>query len=236
MKLLMKQYVGLADESSLAFDLIEILSRTNEDSNSTQYEEAFMRLYRPSQNHEYDTHWTSLLLVSGRAYWKRVWIIQEIVSSERVLVRCGSRCAMWEDVVKAVLSVPTPGGRSRVSIVSLNFPELVGIGNVIPIDALRELTQEAKSKSEYISLLSAMHRSTKALSTIPNDKIYGLLAITKDGQDLIPRPIYTLSAEEVCIMTTAAIIAAGANLDIICYAEASSRKICPHGFRTGLMN
>ena len=216
-----------ADNSFLAFDLIQILSSTNDGSESTQHEKVLTRLYRPSENHEYDAHWTAFRQLSRRSYWTRVWIIQEIVASKKVLVRCGSRCALWEDVVKALLSVPTVGGRSRLSVVSRNFPELPGNMNVVPMDALRGFTQEAKSKSEYISLLSAMHRSTKALATIPSDKIYGLLAITKDGQDLIPHPVYTLSAEEVCTMTTAAIIAAGADLDIICYAEASSRKVLP---------
>ena len=216
-----------ADNSFLAFDLIQILSSTNDGSESTQYEQVLMRLYQPSENHEYDAHWSAFQRLSRRPYWARVWIIQEIVASGTVLVRCGSRCATWEDVVKAVLSVPTAGGRSRVSVVTRFFPVLASIGNVVPIDALRGFTQEAKSKREYISLLSAMHRSTKALATIPSDKIYGLLAITKDGQDLIPHPIYTLSAEEVCTMTTAAIISAGADLDIICYAKASPGRVLP---------
>lgn len=216
-----------ADNSSLAFDLIQILSRTNDGFESTQYEKVLMRLYRPSENHEYNTHWTAILLLFRRPYWARVWIIQEIVASSKVLVRCGSRCAMWEDLVKAVLSVPTAEGRSRVSVVSRVFSDLHGMTNVVSIDALRGITQEAKSKSEYISLLSALRRSTSALATIPSDKIYALLAITKDGQDLISHPTYTLSAEKICTMTTAAIIAATADLDIICYAEASPGRILP---------
>lgn len=216
-----------ADDSFLAFELIQILSRTNDDSESAQYEKVLMRLYRPSENHEYDAHWTALLLLSRRPYWKRVWIIQEIVASRNVLVRCGSRCAMWEDVVKAVLSIPTADGRSRLSVVSRVFPDLAGMANIVSIDTLRGFTQEAKSRSEYVGLLSAMHRSTTALATIPSDKIYGLLAITKDGQDLIPHPSYTMSAEEVSRMTTAAIVVASADLDIICYAKASPQRLLP---------
>ena len=89
-----------AEESSLAFDLIQILSRTNDDSKSARYEEALMRLYRPSENHKYDTHWNAFLLLFRRPYWGRVWIVQEVVSSKKVWVRCGSRYALWEDVSK----------------------------------------------------------------------------------------------------------------------------------------
>ena len=228
-----------AADSSLAFDLIQILSKVNNDSTSAQYEEALMRLYRPSETHRYDAHWTAILLLFRRPYWKRVWITQEIVSSGQVWIRCGRRCAIWEDVVRAVTSVPTAGGRSQISVVTQRLStNLASIRNVVTIDALRGFTQEAKSRSEYVSLLNAMNRSNTALATISSDKVYALLAITKDGQDLIPRPDYELSADELCIKTTSAIIAASADLDIICYAKASSRKTLPSWVPewTGLLN
>lgn len=217
-----------AADSPLAFDLVQILSKAKDDSTLAQYEEALMRLYKPSENPKYDAHWTSILVLFGRPYWRRVWIIQEIASSKKVWIRCGSQCAIWEDVVRAVLSIPTAGGRSRLSVVTQTFSSKLGsMENVVLIDALRGFTQDARSRSEYVSLLSAMTRSNTALATIPNDKIYGLLAIAKDGQDLIPRPNYELSAEEICMTVTAAIIAASADLDIICYTKASPRRALP---------
>ena len=65
------------------------------------------------------------------------------------------------------------------------------------------------------------------LATISSDKLYGLLAITNDGQDLIPYPTYRLIPEEICITTTAAMIVASADLDIVCYAKASPRRTLP---------
>lgn len=106
-----------------------------------------------------------------------------------------------------------------MSIVSRAFSS--NLESIVSIDALRGFTQKAKTKSDYVSLLNALNRSNEALATISSDKIYGLLAITKDGQDLIPHPDYTLSPEEVSTMTTTAIIVASADLDIICYAAAA---------------
>ena len=216
-----------ADNSFLAFELIQILSKANDGPGLAKYEKALMRLYRPSENHEYDAHWTAILSLFRRPYWTRIWIIQEIVAARKVHVRCGSQYARWEDLVKAALSIPTAGGRSLVSVVLRVFPELTGMPNVASIDAMRAFTQEAKSKSEYTSLLDALLRSTNALTTIPSDNVYALLAITKDGQDLMSHPNYRLSAEKACIMTTAAIITASADLDIICYAEVSPGRNLP---------
>ena len=64
-------------------------------------------------------------------------------------------------------------------------------------------------------------------ASTPNDKIYGLLAIAKDGQDLITHPDYELSAEEIYMTVTAAIIVASADLDIVCYTKASPRRTLP---------
>lgn len=199
----------------------------NDDSESARYEEALMRLYRPSKNHKYDSHRDALILFFRRPYWIRVWVIQEIASSKKVWVQSGSRCALWEEVVKVVESVPTAARRSRISIVTMAFPDLGYMKNVLSTDQLRRFSQEAKSKSDYVSLLNAMTRLSTALATILSNKIYGLLATTRDGQDLIPYPIYGLITEEICIITTTAIITTSADLDIICYAKVSPRRRLP---------
>ncbi len=214
-----------AEDSPLAFDLIRILSRTADDSASTQYEEALTRLYTASGNHKYNAHWKAYVLLFSRPYWQRIWIIQEIVSSKKVWIRCGLQCTEWGDIVVAMYSIKTILTRTRWAVSYRVFPS--NLMSIVSINVLRRISQKAKSRSDYFSLLNAMRLSEKALATIPTDKVYGLLAITKDGRELIPHPDYTLSAEELCRMTTAAIIKASTDLDIICYAETSHHKVLP---------
>lgn len=40
---------------------------------------------------------TALVSVCNRAYWSRVWIIQEILSASSVDVLCGSKVLVWEE-------------------------------------------------------------------------------------------------------------------------------------------
>ncbi len=217
-----------AEDSPLAFDLIRMLARTADDLTSTQYEEALTRLYKPSDNHKYNFHWKAFEFLLSRPYWQRIWIIQEIVSSTKVWIRCGLQCTKWVDLVVALKSIKPIFGRYGLSAMSRVLPFNLGyIGTILQINALQSISQKAKSRSDYVSLFNAMKRSNKALATIPTDKVYGLLAIAKDGRELIPHPDYTLSAEELCRLTTAAIITASTDLDIICYAETSHPRVLP---------
>ena len=220
-------WLGVENEDCpLAFDLINILAQPDDDP--AQYEDALTPLYRPSKNHEYEAHWKAFLRLFSRPYWRRVWIIQEIVASRKVRVQCGSYSVIWENLIAAANSVPTASKRSRITTVTRVFtPNIEHMMGIVSMNALRGIVQESKSKSEYVSLLNAMTRSNTALATILIDKVYALLAITKDGQDLIPHPDYTLSPEEICTTTTAAIITASADLDIICYAAPSHSMILP---------
>ncbi|MCJ1229251.1 hypothetical protein MMC12_005916 [Toensbergia leucococca] len=211
-----------ADNSRLALDLIHILSRADVDGGDvdlSDIEEAMRPLYQPSVHGKFGDHWAALQLLYDRPYWRRIWIIQEIAFAPNVLIRCGSQQETWENIAKATIMIPTAGGRSRISVVINNFRNIAGMGPIITINILRGLTQEAEGRHQYRSLLNVLTRSNNSLATIPSDKIYGILAITKDAHNLVPAPDYKLSAEEVCRMTTTAIIRASQDLDIICYGR-----------------
>lgn len=212
-----------ADNSNRAFDLLHILLRADHDT--VKYEEGMARLYQPAANGKYEDHWIALQSLYDRPYWRRVWIIQEIASAPQVVIRCGSKEVIWEDMVKVTEKIPTAGGLSRLSVVSRTFhPSLPPIS---PTHALREVTQEADGRYQYKGLLNFMKRSKNALATNKLDKIYGVLALTKDGHELVPNPNYKLSVEDVCTMTTAAIIRATRDLDIICYGGSRTSPTQP---------
>ena len=61
--------------------------------------------------------------------------------------------------------------------------------------ALRGFSQETKSRREYVSFSHAMTRSNKALAMVSNDEMYALLAVRKDGYNIIPDLDYTLSPQ-----------------------------------------
>jgi hypothetical protein len=48
-----------------------------------------------------------------------------------------------------------------------------------------------------MTLLQALIASRYSLATDPRDKVYALLGLTRDGNDLVPMPSYTESVEKL---------------------------------------
>ena len=126
-------------------------------------------------------------------------------------------------MIKAISSAKR---RSRVSVVFRILPDAAQFWHMVSTDALRELTQQTKSQSEYSSLLNAVAQLNAAIATAPSDKLYSLLEMTGDGKDLMPKPNYKIFAE-VCIMTTTATKADSADLGITGYGKATLGSTLP---------
>ncbi|KAI1385563.1 HET-domain-containing protein [Hypoxylon trugodes] len=118
-----------------------------------------------------------------RPYWERVWIIQEIAKSQKVKVRCGTYCFD----LAALLAIS-----EHVDDLSKHNHTLISA-----IQEFREQEISAQRGGLRMPLLQALIRSRHSLATNPRDKVYALLNLTRDGNDLIPMPSYTESAGEI---------------------------------------
>ncbi|KAI1137703.1 HET-domain-containing protein [Hypoxylon sp. FL0543] len=118
-----------------------------------------------------------------RPYWERVWIIQEIAKAQTVWVRCGSLCFDLAALIACSEHVNTLPQRSRILI------------SAIQEFRLQEL--EARRGALRMTLLEALIRSRYFLATNSRDKIYALLNLARDGNDLVPTPTYTEPVEDV---------------------------------------
>lgn len=128
-----------------------------------------------------------------RPYWKRRWIIQEIVVSSRLQIVCGQTTINLEEMKEAV-------GACRKSkywydqhdIASSYYTTLVGL--------------HQQHSHEPISMLHALSSTLGFLSTDPRDVIFALLGISSDGATLVPLPSYHLRAENIAISFTRALL------------------------------
>ncbi|KAI1100557.1 HET-domain-containing protein [Jackrogersella minutella] len=118
-----------------------------------------------------------------RPYWERVWIIQEISKARTVWVRCGSLYFNLGSLIACSEHVDGLLQRNRILI------------STIQEFRLQEL--EARRGGPRMTLLQALIRSRYSLATNPRDKIYALLNLARDGNDLVPTPTYTEPVEEV---------------------------------------
>jgi len=70
-------------------------------------------------------------------------------------------------------------------------------------------------------------RSNTALATNSRDKIYGVLALSRDVYKLIPAPNYKLSTEIIYAIVTEAIVTAYSDLEVICLGRFLLRSGLP---------
>lgn len=116
----------------------------------------------------------------NRPYWKRVWILQEVVAAARVTVYCGTTCTNMESI-EGVLDKTVTGEKLTQSGHTLNF-------NLFRKDPKTDMPRP---------LLALLLSSRSSLATDPRDKVYALLGLSSDGQELIPLPDYKNTLESI---------------------------------------
>lgn len=175
-----------------------------------------------------------------RAWWGRVWVLQEIAVSERAEFICGSvrisrhhlcaainaysafRSILAEEAIvpNIKLDVLTAYQRQifirffhcRPTIMA-NAWRLYGIGH-FPLFALLRITCVG-------SVNLKRHGPHNLESTVPCDKIFALLGLASDREELKKKgvyPDYSKSHQEVYALTTAALLQQG-HLSILSYVQ-----------------
>lgn len=130
-------------------------------------------------------------------YWRRAWIIQEVAAGSSVAILCGSLELNWEQLVAVDRINPT-------------FKS-AGWQHVNQVRSFRHTYQEGKR----IGLLEAMKWSQAAETTDPRDKIYSLLGLSDDGDDLVQYPNYRQPIHEVLRDFTRAVMNSKRSLDYL---------------------
>jgi hypothetical protein len=86
-----------ADDSSAAIDLLRDL--LNQSELEDIYRSRVRWLINDGQRHR---SWYALVCLFEREYWKRLWVIQEILNAKAVTVLCGSSALPWRAYVEAI--------------------------------------------------------------------------------------------------------------------------------------
>lgn len=104
--------------------------------------------------------WKSILSLLHRSWFERVWVLQEALSCNRVLLQCGRYSIPWVNVRKALLVL-----RQKTSILP---PDIRGR----LFAYARGLMAPPLASSEHLLLWTRNQKCTD-----PQDKIYGILGL-----------------------------------------------------------
>ncbi|KAH6667514.1 heterokaryon incompatibility protein-domain-containing protein [Halenospora varia] len=119
----------------------------------------------------------------NRDYWTRVWIIQELILAQEIIVLCGTRLIHWHLIDVAMTRLPYPSQGNFMLNQVAHSSELRKAG----------LAQPKQSLTELISL----SQSFKCTDLF--DRVYGLLGIINqpDDESLQLKADYSLSREDM---------------------------------------
>lgn len=137
-------------------------------------------------------------------WWKRVWIVQEVVAANEIVVRYGGRFIPWSFFVHVCQAIQASEFRAHPRA---HILRTCGYRKFMALDNFR---------SHGAMLLIRLLQCTRDYSaTDPRDKIYAMLGIAADVSPTDIVPDYTQSPEEVYLGVLRFMITTRGSLDII---------------------
>jgi hypothetical protein len=140
-------------------------------------------------------------------WWKRAWIIQEVIVSKIVVVQRGPYQVMWDEF-HGLLSIPTFGTEFPLSQATIQF--------VKDVQALRSQIETDGAPAGL--LLDLVYRFRRQTATLGSDKIYALMGLLEATNSSLLVPDYGKTPEEVFMQFTISCLEHGASLKVLALA------------------
>ncbi len=153
-----------------------------------------------------DPAYPALAALLDRAWFSRVWIVQELAVSRDAVVICGTWKCSWDDFVEAV-------GYAVALLVPASWDNTTRFERVVQIEAARRTVRDGRTQSLLGLLLFYRHFGATELK----DKIYALCGLANDAgpEALAIVPNYDLGDAAVYHTVALEILKKGRNLDIL---------------------
>ncbi|KAH7360156.1 heterokaryon incompatibility protein-domain-containing protein, partial [Rhexocercosporidium sp. MPI-PUGE-AT-0058] len=126
--------------------------------------------------------------VLTRRWFRRVWVMQEVVVSRNIIVQCGRRRVSWDDFCKILLLQQRVNDRYGFSLsrhhlyeyllrmVSARFAFLRSHGQTHILPPWHDRVRDEESRSD--GLIDMLSRARSLEATEPRDKIFAVLGIS----------------------------------------------------------
>jgi hypothetical protein len=149
--------------------------------------------------------WNALRCFFRRAWFQRVWVIQEVANASQIDITCGQVHLEWDDLVYAA--------RCFAESPMFAATDMARICQHIEfLDTCRRMTQQATEGQ--LSLFDLLHRSRRCGATDLRDKIYGLYPLLQD-QSILPKPSYKKAIDTLYKETAIHLIRTTRGLDVL---------------------
>jgi hypothetical protein len=171
-------YIWLGEEEAdtgRAFELLDILNKAKEAQEAAGDKRTYSQLQSKEKHtfyglpEERDPSYTALSDLLRRAWFTRVWVIQELAVSKKPCLWCGDHEVGWDAFMTPIIYA------------AMNFiPRILQGGThemcIVILGNMRSLAVKKSAKS----LLDLLFECRAFVSTDPRDKIYALCGLADD--------------------------------------------------------
>jgi hypothetical protein len=176
---------------------------------------------------------TALRALLQRPFWTRLWVLQEIVLAQKVLIICGHRCVPFESFVHAqsiwqqILAGYMENWRNAAGFISLTKLLTSALSKIIETREQYHSYYKDSLKWSQPLLDLLMGCSIRLDATDPRDKIYGLLGLGGPfgNYKSLVRPDYSKPIESVYCEIARALIEDDRSLRAVGYASCLSAAV-----------
>jgi hypothetical protein len=165
---------------------------------------------------EWDDQWEAVARLLSRDWWKRAWVVQELVAAKDATCYCSIASIPWSLVDSFIFAIR----HSRKMVIgspSHPFTAFGAVNTVWSISDMRRIFRQNGSV-ELWQLLRRLHQQD---CTDPRDKVYSVLGMTHSKVRRYLGPDYTKSVSEVFPMAISADILTYGDLDVLLLVENS---------------
>lgn len=148
----------------------------------------------------------------GRPWWRRMWVLQEVILAKEVIVHCGPRSVRWDVLQFLIYTFVRQAKRARLyHLGSLSHDSrraraqatlLTQSLQILPFFVLQQKSISAKQAQET-TIVDLLSLSGNFEATDARDKIFALIGLLRgDSSDLANfKPDYSISKRQMFIQT-----------------------------------
>jgi hypothetical protein len=163
-----------------------------------------------------DAIWTSVREVFALSWFRRVWIIQEIVAAPNVKIICGKWVIDWNDLHLAVEIIDR-----QVQLSDIDFSDLKS--NWEPFLSLAT-QREWEARHHRWSLIMLLENFRYAESTLSRDRLFALLGLASDGNEAEFEPDYDSPLEDIVLKFARVFIRQGRGMQLLYHGGLSHQS------------
>jgi hypothetical protein len=159
--------------------------------------------------------WAQLSRLFHRAWFERLWVIQELAVSRKAIVSWGNTQISWARLEKAAQFILRPG-EANIPPPIRRIPPLMGAHRITQV-ALRSIFNV-----DTENILTVLHNTQEAKCSDPRDRLFAILGVVDDTEDI--KIDYSIPVQQVYRNWAEKRIKRTKDLDILNPSANSSRS------------